>query len=41
MENKCPICKEPATRKCSACHLVSYCSPAHQQQHWKTHRKNC
>ncbi|CAG7785578.1 unnamed protein product, partial [Allacma fusca] len=40
-ENKCPICKEPAIRKCSACHLVTYCSPAHQQQHWNTHRKNC
>ncbi|CAG7822180.1 unnamed protein product, partial [Allacma fusca] len=40
-ENKCPVCGVPAHSKCSACYLVSYCSPAHQKEDWKAHRKNC
>eukprot|EP00092_Neocalanus_flemingeri_P024546 GFUD01026621.1.p1 GENE.GFUD01026621.1~~GFUD01026621.1.p1 ORF type:complete len:459 (+),score=149.64 GFUD01026621.1:40-1416(+) len=28
-------------KRCSRCHAVSYCSPAHQRADWKTHKQLC
>ncbi|XP_050092198.1 SET domain-containing protein SmydA-8-like [Anopheles aquasalis] len=41
IEKICPVCKVEATKRCSRCALVYYCSVEHQQQHWKTHKTTC
>lgn len=35
------ICDNAATRFCSACRLVGYCSKTCQKQHWLAHKKDC
>ena len=38
----CPVCEQPATKKCSACNIFKYCSQACQRKHWiKYHKKSC
>lgn len=37
----CGICGIVASKKCSACKQVSYCSKEHQKSDWKKHKKNC
>ena len=36
-----PSCSEEATKKCTACKAVWYCSREHQRAHWKTHKVDC
>ena len=37
----CPPCGKSATKKCSACKQVAYCSPACQKCDWATHKAAC
>ena len=38
----CAGCKtKGGTKRCSACHMVSYCSQTCQKDHLKTHKKDC
>ena len=37
--NELRACDSDGTRVCSACRLVSYCSPGCQKQHWKRHKE--
>jgi predicted alpha/beta hydrolase family esterase len=37
----CEICFVECELRCSSCKAVKYCSPEHQQQHWKTHKHLC
>lgn len=39
----CAVCKEvlAASKVCSACKEVAYCSVEHQRMHWKAHKKTC
>ncbi|RUP44787.1 hypothetical protein BC936DRAFT_149007 [Jimgerdemannia flammicorona] len=37
--NICPICKQVATKVCSVCNKVWYCSKEHQKADWKVHKK--
>ena len=39
--NECEECVKPAEKKCSACGLVFYCSPACQKLDWKFHKITC
>ena len=39
--DRCPICSTLATKMCSGCRRVSYCSAEHQHAHWKIHKKQC
>ena len=39
--SECPICQKEATRVCSGCHCVFYCSAEHQKEDWKFHKANC
>lgn len=41
MENKCAVCKQKASSKCSKCCIVFYCSKDHQKDDWKTHKNIC
>jgi hypothetical protein len=36
---KCPVCDKEATKCCSRCKSVYYCSVEHQKQHWKVHKR--
>ena len=36
-----PSCAEKATKRCTACKAVWYCSREHQQSHWTTHKIEC
>ena len=39
---KCAVCGVSATKKCSGCKMVYYCSAEHQVQAWKAgHNKTC
>ena len=40
-KNECEKCSKAAPRFCSACGLVSYCSPACQKLDWKIHKITC
>ncbi|CAB9514118.1 expressed unknown protein [Seminavis robusta] len=35
----CALCGAPATKRCSRCKLAWYCSPEHQKQDWKRHKR--
>eukprot|EP00192_Tetraselmis_astigmatica_P012970 CAMPEP_0117654876 /NCGR_PEP_ID=MMETSP0804-20121206/3981_1 /TAXON_ID=1074897 /ORGANISM="Tetraselmis astigmatica, Strain CCMP880" /LENGTH=407 /DNA_ID=CAMNT_0005461193 /DNA_START=21 /DNA_END=1244 /DNA_ORIENTATION=- len=37
----CNHCGSVATMRCSACQQVSYCTRAHQQTDWKSHKPAC
>lgn len=37
----CTLCSNPAPFSCSRCHTASYCTPAHQKDHWVTHKDIC
>ncbi|KAE8665235.1 Ubiquitin carboxyl-terminal hydrolase 18 [Hibiscus syriacus] len=37
----CEVCSNPASKVCSRCKSVRYCSPACQQTHWKVHKTKC
>ena len=36
-----PSCGVEATKRCTACGVVGYCSREHQKSHWKTHKAEC
>ena len=36
---QCALCGAPATKRCSRCKLAWYCSPEHQKQDWKRHKR--
>jgi MYND finger len=33
--------KQDGLKYCGGCKKVAYCSPEHQQAHWKTHKPEC
>lgn len=37
----CPVCQKPATKRCSKCRAVSYCSFACQKHAWPEHKVVC
>mmetsp|Transcript_35229 Transcript_35229/g.77131 ORF Transcript_35229/g.77131 Transcript_35229/m.77131 type:complete len:385 (-) Transcript_35229:91-1245(-) len=38
----CPVCLEPASKRCTKCASVYYCSVSCQRAHWKrSHKKAC
>ncbi|XP_055531487.1 SET domain-containing protein SmydA-8 [Wyeomyia smithii] len=37
----CPVCNQPATKRCSGCSAVYYCGVEHQKQDWKNHKNAC
>ncbi|CAG7785355.1 unnamed protein product [Allacma fusca] len=37
----CPVCGEKATKICTACQSVAYCSKEHQREDWSQHQKIC
>lgn len=37
----CGLCGQPATKNCSICKSISYCSKVHQTQHWGIHKTIC
>ena len=39
-QHKCARCQAPATKLCSRCQQVYYCSPECQRKDWKFHKKN-
>ncbi|XP_065216191.1 SET domain-containing protein SmydA-8-like [Planococcus citri] len=39
--DKCWICDNTSSKKCSACKQINYCSIEHQKSDWKRHKKNC
>mmetsp|Transcript_23591 Transcript_23591/g.55878 ORF Transcript_23591/g.55878 Transcript_23591/m.55878 type:complete len:183 (+) Transcript_23591:156-704(+) len=42
-QHKCPVCAKPASKRCSRCHQVWYCSTDCQKRHWKVggHKQVC
>ena len=36
----CKVCKKKATKQCSKCRKVYYCSKKCQKKDWKQHKKN-
>mmetsp|Transcript_26462 Transcript_26462/g.62987 ORF Transcript_26462/g.62987 Transcript_26462/m.62987 type:complete len:171 (-) Transcript_26462:1307-1819(-) len=42
-QHKCPVCTKPASKRCSRCHQVWYCSTDCQKRHWKIggHKQVC
>ena len=34
-------CKKQAKLRCTKCKKTYYCSPKHQAEHWKCHKKQC
>jgi hypothetical protein len=40
-QNKCILCQSPATKRCSRCRSVFYCTQQHQRDHWPEHKKTC
>lgn len=40
-QNKCAICAEKSTSKCSNCKQVYYCTVAHQKADWRRHKSEC
>lgn len=39
--NYCQVCAREASKKCSGCKKVYYCSVECQKAHWKTHKEVC
>ena len=39
--NACAVCQAPATKRCSRCKTVWYCTVDHQRSHWKAHKADC
>jgi hypothetical protein len=39
--HRCALCQEAATKRCSRCKTVWYCSTEHQRTDWKNHKKEC
>ncbi|XP_020588084.1 ubiquitin carboxyl-terminal hydrolase 18-like [Phalaenopsis equestris] len=40
--SECPVCARPASKKCSRCKSVWYCSQVCQSDHWKAeHKSKC
>lgn len=39
----CDVCGQPGSKRCGNCRVTRYCSPAHQQLHWKAgqHAAKC
>ncbi|KLO08871.1 hypothetical protein SCHPADRAFT_592111 [Schizopora paradoxa] len=37
----CPVCNVQATKRCSRCGSVHYCSKEHQTEHWSMHKRYC
>ncbi|KLO16839.1 hypothetical protein SCHPADRAFT_822557 [Schizopora paradoxa] len=37
----CPVCNTLATKRCSRCATVYYCSVEHQTEHWSDHKAEC
>jgi sulfatase maturation enzyme AslB (radical SAM superfamily) len=37
----CQVCGKAASKKCSRCHLVWYCSEICQKKGWKAHKSLC
>ncbi|EAT46912.1 AAEL001936-PA [Aedes aegypti] len=37
----CPVCNQPAKKRCSGCSAAYYCSVEHQRQDWKNHKNVC
>ena len=40
-KEECEKCSKPASKQCSACGKVYYCTPACQKQDWKFHKITC
>lgn len=40
-QDKCKICQQFSSLKCSNCVKAFYCSVAHQKQDWKKHKPDC
>lgn len=40
-KNRCPMCSEVASFRCSRCNKVYYCSRDHQKMHWQLHKVSC
>jgi serine/threonine protein kinase len=38
---ECGKCGEPASKKCSKCKSIAYCSVDCQKVHWKDHKPEC
>lgn len=42
MPHRCYVCRKPASQKCSACKVATYCSKICQKKHWRQgHNKDC
>lgn len=40
--NNCYICRTTRNlKRCSRCHLISYCGSQHQREHWPKHKELC
>jgi len=38
----CAVCAKPASKRCSGCQNIFYCSVDHQKSHWKSiHKREC
>ena len=35
------LCNQHAKLRCTRCRKTHYCSPKHQAEHWKLHKKQC
>ena len=40
-EKFCGLCNGQAKLRCTWCRNMHYCSPKHQAEHWKQHKKQC
>ena len=41
MSSLCNLCSQTASKRCSACQIVNYCSAECQRKDWKDHKPNC